>query len=334
MLYLSYNEIHTTITQKLMARGCSEENARRVATVATDNTLEGVGSHGVNRVRRLLLGLDNGTVDGNALAERCGGFGGFEQWDGNLGIGILNALTCTDRAIELAREHGIGCVALRNTTHWFRGGTYGWRIAEAGMVGMAFTTSKANMVYYGTREPLLGTVPFVLAVPRKEGPVVTDVSMAEYSFGKLEAAYLAGEALPTDGGYDQDGNISRDPMKVMKANHVLPMGRWKGSALALAMDLCSAALSLGNTSADDRKNVGDAHSVSQTYIAIHSRAINSAEAEEEILNRTLAAIAEASPAPGHKGVRYPGESALEKRRAGPNEPIAIAESVWAGIMEA
>ena len=49
-------------------------------------------------------------------------FGGIEQWSGNLGPGILNALHATETVMKLAKQHGIGCVALRNTNHWMRGG--------------------------------------------------------------------------------------------------------------------------------------------------------------------------------------------------------------------
>lgn len=56
--------------------------------------------------------------------------GAWEQWDGHLGPGPLNAFTSMERALALAREHGLGCIALRNTNHWIRGGSYGWHAAE------------------------------------------------------------------------------------------------------------------------------------------------------------------------------------------------------------
>ncbi|STM18251.1 2,3-diketo-l-gulonate reductase [Escherichia coli] len=44
-----------------------------------------------------------------------------------------------DRAIELAADHGIGLVALRNANHWMRGGSYGWQAAEKGYIGICWT---------------------------------------------------------------------------------------------------------------------------------------------------------------------------------------------------
>jgi 3-dehydro-L-gulonate 2-dehydrogenase len=48
------------------------------------------------------------------------------------------------RAIALAREHGIGCVALANTNHWMRGGSYGWQAANAGLIGVCWTKLEAG----------------------------------------------------------------------------------------------------------------------------------------------------------------------------------------------
>ena len=38
--------------------------------------------------------------------------GAIERWDGHRGFGPLNAKRAMDRACELAKENGIGCVAL------------------------------------------------------------------------------------------------------------------------------------------------------------------------------------------------------------------------------
>jgi LDH2 family malate/lactate/ureidoglycolate dehydrogenase len=57
----------------------------------------------------------------------------IEIWDGNSGAGMYNATRAMNRAIELAKSNGIGCLAMKNTNHWMRGGTYGWQAADAGL---------------------------------------------------------------------------------------------------------------------------------------------------------------------------------------------------------
>lgn len=56
-----------------------------------------------------------------------------------------------DRAIELASDHGIGPVALRNANHWMRGGSYGWQAAEKGYIGICWTNSIAVMPPWGRK---------------------------------------------------------------------------------------------------------------------------------------------------------------------------------------
>lgn len=333
MLRIKYEDAVKTMEGKLIAHGVEEGRARLVAETAAGISLDGIYSHGINRFKRLVLSIDSGICDPKAVPECAAGFGGFERWEGNHGIGIINAMACTDRAIELAREHGVACVTLRNTNHWFRGGSYGWRIAEAGMIGIVFTNTKSNMVYHGTLDRVLGTTPLVIALPRSEGPVVADVSLGEYSYGKLQLADLAGKQMPKPAGYDSNDNISTDPMAVMKEARLLPLGEYKGSAINLLLDLIASSTSLGNSACDVRDIPGDENSVSQTFIAINSRAVNSPEAEEEISNRLLSHLLNARPAPGFSAPRYPGQNVLKVRAENTELGIPVDESIWQAILD-
>jgi len=84
-----------------------------------------------------------------------------------MGIGITNALFASNRAMELAKEHGIGCVALRNTTHWMRGGTYAWKMAEAGFVGISWINGESCMPLWGSDETGVGNNPFCMAISER-----------------------------------------------------------------------------------------------------------------------------------------------------------------------
>lgn len=61
----------------------------------------------------------------------------IEIYDGGRAPGILNAIFSTDRAIQMASQQRVGIVALRNTTHWMRGGAYGWRAADHGYAAIS-----------------------------------------------------------------------------------------------------------------------------------------------------------------------------------------------------
>jgi 3-dehydro-L-gulonate 2-dehydrogenase len=167
-------------------------------------TESGVYSHGVNRFPRFIQQLDNGDIIPEAKPQRVTSLGAIEQWDAQRSIGNLTAKKMMDRAIELASDHGIGLVALRNANHWMRGGSYGWQAAEKGYIGICWTNSIAVMPPWGAKECRIGTNPLIVAIPSTPITMV-DMSMSMFSYGMLEVNRLAGRELPVDGGFDDEG---------------------------------------------------------------------------------------------------------------------------------
>ena len=163
----------------------TDEKAGFLAKVYAENTLDGVNSHGINRVPLFIDYIKKGVVNIEAEAEQASVFGSIERWEGHLGPGIVNATKCTSRAVELAKIHGMGLVALRNTNHWMRGGTYGWQAAEAGCIAILFTNTTPNMPAWGGKDSRLGNNPFIVSIPRAEGHVVLDMAISQFAFGKV-----------------------------------------------------------------------------------------------------------------------------------------------------
>ena len=133
----------------------------------------GVYSHGLNRFNGFLKSMspdaDGVPININATPELVSSFGVMEQYDGCMGVGPYNAHFSMGRAIELAQKHGIGCVSLRNTNHWQRGGAYGLQAAESGMIGICWTNTTGNMPPWGSAQVKIGNNPIVFCVPRANG---------------------------------------------------------------------------------------------------------------------------------------------------------------------
>ena len=115
---LTFDEIKSEIKRVLVKYGMSEEKAETCARIHTETTYDGVYSHGTNRVARFVNYIQKGWVDVNAEPSLEREFGALRVYNGNMGPGVLNALYCADRAMELADQYGIGMVGIRNTTHW------------------------------------------------------------------------------------------------------------------------------------------------------------------------------------------------------------------------
>lgn len=152
-----YETVKSTVTQAFLNLGLSQEKAEKCAEIHTESSLEGIESHGLNRVPRFAEYVQKGWVDINAEPELVGAKGAVENYDGHLGIGTLNATFCMDRAVALAKEHGIGCVALKNTTHWMRGGSYACRLPRPVSSVLAGPTPRAACPCGAPKSPASAT---------------------------------------------------------------------------------------------------------------------------------------------------------------------------------
>jgi len=188
IVIVSPDEMLNTFKQVLIKNGFTETKAEQCAGIFTGSSIDGVYTHGVNRFATFVSYIQKGYVKPGAEPSLKNSLGNIEQWDGNLGPGPLNAITATERAMQLSHEHGMGCVALSNTNHWMRGGTFGWHAAKRGYAFIGFTNTIANMPVWGGIDRKLGNNPLVIAIPYKEEAIVLDMAMSQYSYGALQQA--------------------------------------------------------------------------------------------------------------------------------------------------
>lgn len=331
-LRIPYETMKETVYQVMINLGLSEEKARICAEIHTQSSRDGVESHGLNRVPRFAEYVQKGWINIAGEPELKMHRGTVENYDGNLGIGITNAIFCADRAVELAKEHGIGCVTLRNSTHWMRGGTYAWRMAEAGYLGMSWINTESCMPLWGSDEPSVGNNPFCVAIPRADGPVVLDMAMSQYAYGKLGVYRLAGKELPYPGGFDKEGNLTCDPGAIEDSKRVLPVGYWKGSGMAIALDMAAALMAGGFSGTDmDGANKGSCTGCCQIFIAYDPYLTGTKEEIQGMLNKRVAAAGAAHPVKDGTTVTCPGERTLQTRSRSMAEGVQVDETVWAQI---
>ncbi len=322
---VSYNQLFALLSDILIQVGLKQHDAEVCAGIFTDNTRDGISSHGVNRFPRFVSQISNGIIQIDNKPEQIGGFGGVERWDGRHGIGPLNACFCIDRAMALAEEHGIGAVALRNTTHWMRGGTYGLRAAERGFYAICWTNTMPNMPPWGATRKLIGNNPIVFALPGEDHPYVLDMAVSQYSYGKLETLRTSGEKLPYPGGFDQSGTLTTDPDAILKTERILPAGMWKGAGLSMILDLFAATLSLGSPTIDIPRKEDNA---SQMFIALHpGTEEHDQKAMRDIMKRSVTRTKEVCAEFGEE-VHFPGEGVFARRKQSDAEGIFVHPDIW------
>jgi 3-dehydro-L-gulonate 2-dehydrogenase len=323
MLRIPFAELSSSLAGILVRIGFEPNRAEHCARLFAETTRDGVYSHGIERFPRFLDTIRIGSVDIHATPERVQQFSALERWDGRRGPGNLNAWTAMARAIELSGDHGIGCVALANTNHWMRGGSYGWQAADAGVIGLCWTNTLANLPPWGSSVAALGNNPLIIAVPRPAGHVVLDMAMSQFSYGALATYQQKGELLPVDGGFDAEGHLTRDPAAIEASQRPLPIGYWKGSGLAMMLDMVAALLSGGLAThqipIDPVKETG----LSQVFLALSLAKLQPAEESA----RAADAIVESLLASG-ASVRYPGRQVLKTRAENLALGLPVREELW------
>ncbi len=328
---IPFEELQEKLTGILVRMGFTAERATTCARLFVETTCDGVYTHGVARFPRFVAMIRNGNIDIAAEPEVKSRFGAVERWDGRRGPGNLNAHAAMARAMELARAHGVGCISMGNTNHWMRGGSYGWQAAEAGMVGICWTNTMPNLPPWGGLEPVIGNNPLVIGVPRAEGAVVLDMAMSQFSYGALESYRRRGELLPVDGGFDEHGNLTRDPGAIERSLRPLPVGYWKGSGLSIVLDMMAAMLALGRAThqvaADSLQEAG----VSQMFVAMHPEAFGQNDGGRGIVDEVVASLHHCRPAKEGSPVRYPGEKTLAVRAENRRLGIPVDPELWEQI---
>ncbi len=328
---INIEELKSQFKRVLLKEGFNDKQAELLSQVFAENNLSGKESHGLNRFPGFIDSVRKGFVKKNVEPEKFSGLNAVEQWDGKSGAGPVNAVLCTERAIELAKEFGLGCVALRNTNHWMCGGTYGWKAAEAGFALISWTNAIPLMPPWGSDEPKLGNNPLVIAIPREEGHIVLDIAMTQYSYGQLEMLKLRNKNTEFDAGFDSQGHLTKDPSEVIKTKRALPIGLWKGSGLSLVLDLLATVLSGGNSAYQIGAQKVETN-VSQIFIAFD---ISSPEIKEhalKIINETLEDL-HSSKQINKSMIYYPGETSGRKKKEYLKDGIPLNPAQWKQLLE-
>ncbi|QCR24141.1 3-dehydro-L-gulonate 2-dehydrogenase [Pontibacter sp. SGAir0037] len=324
---ISFEQLTSEFKRVLLKLNFSEERAALCARIFAENSRDGVYSHGLNRFPVFVQAVKDGLIAIDAEPAAVSRNGVVETWDGHLAPGMYTATRAMERAIALAKENGMGCVAVKNTNHWMRGGTYGWQAAAAGCIGICATNSIANMPPWGGTEARLGNNPLVIAIPRQKGSVVLDMAISQFSYGKLQEYDLQGKELPFEGGYDEHGNLTKDPAQIRASERPLPIGYWKGSGLSLVLDVLVASLS-GGRSVEQITQAGAEAGVSQFFLCIDASKLDDAVADAIIAYTKSSALTDKDGE-----IRYPGESSLAKRHQHEQEGIPVNEEIWQQVQE-
>lgn len=326
----SYRKIQDLLEQILLKHGFTGRRAELCARLFAETSLDGIYSHGLNRFPLFIENVRKGVIRPDKEPSLLRSVHHFEKWDGNLGPGNLNAWFCMDRAVNLARDHGTGIVSLRNTNHWLRGGTYGLQAASRNCIGICATNTKPNMPPWGGRKVTIGNNPFILAVPYDPYPVLLDMAMSQFSYGKMELYSQQGKQFPYPAGFNKNFALTRDPDEILASELALPMGYWKGSGLAVMIDMLVAVLS-GGLATRDIGELEEETALSQLFLAMDLEHLSGPESSRGVIQKIIDSVTGCDPVVPGDQVHYPGHQTWLRRMENEKEGIPVPEDLWEKI---
>ena len=175
----------------------------------------------------------------------------------------------------------------------------------------------------------VGNNPLCIGIPRDGSPVVLDMAMSQYAYGKLGVYELAGKQTEYPCGFDEEGKMTYDPGAVLKTKRIMPTGYWKGSGLALALDLAGTMMSCGKCTHEiSEPRDGSCGGCSQIFITYDPNLFGD---YDEVLKKTearVAAVNAAHPSDPSRPVQWPGEGTAKRRAKSKERGVTANEKVW------
>jgi LDH2 family malate/lactate/ureidoglycolate dehydrogenase len=162
--------------------------------------------------------------------------------NGNKNNGMVILKRAVEVAISKAKSNHIsivGCTNYASATgalgYWAR------EIANQGCIGIVMAQCPEMMAPFGSYEPIFGTNPIAIGIPTKPRSQVLDMATSAAAYYALVTAKEEGKTIPDDVAYDANGHPTTDPAEAMRGALRVFDRSFKGSHLALMVELLAGA---------------------------------------------------------------------------------------------
>ena len=258
---LTLDEIFDLSKKTLLANGCDAETASILSDLIMKAERDGSLSHGLFRLPAYVSGLKSGKINGKGKPEVKIISPSVIRVLGNNCLAPVVLNKGVPELIKAAKENGIAVLAITNSHHMAAMWPETEMIAEQGLVAFACTSYKPMVAPAGAKKALFGTNPISFAWPRPgKTPVVYDMATASMAMGEVQVAKREGHKVPLGTGLNKEGKETTDPGEIADGGVLLPFGGYKGSGIAMMVELLAGALVGDNfsyeTAAKDNKDGG------------------------------------------------------------------------------
>jgi len=299
---LSIDVLTALAARALKRAGASKAASEAAARALVTAEMEGLSGHGLSRVALYVQHLKEGRVAGKAKPRMVKKQGASCLVDAAGGLAYVACAMAVKEAVKRAKRHGIAFAGVTNSHHFGAAAYHLAPMAQAGLIGLAFSNSPAAINAWGGKKAFYGTNPIAAIFPRRNAePVVVDLALTEVVRGKIMVYAKEGKPIPIGWAVDKDGNPTTDS-KAALTGSLAAIGGMKGTMLALMVEvlcvaLTGAAFSFEN---DSYFEPGNKPRIGHAILAIDPEAFAGADAYYSRLEAMISAMLDDA------GVRLPG----------------------------
>ena len=143
---------------------------------------------------------------------------------------------------------------------------------------------------------------------------------------------MRGESLPVEGGFDSEGHLTRNPEAIEVSRRPLPIGYWKGSGLALMLDLIAGMLSGGSTTHQIAPEPVKETRLSQVFLAVDPAFAAGGASPAQIADQVIMELQRQAHAAG-EDLRYPGQRVMQVRQESLEKGVPVEPAIWRQVQE-
>ncbi len=218
IVWMPFDQLEAFMVDVFKGLGVPGDEARVCADVLIGADKRGIDSHGVGRLKLIYYDrVRKGTQSPVTEFEIVRDVKATAVVDGHNGMGMVVGRRCMEMAIEKAKQHGLGMVVARNSTHYGFAAYYPLMAAQEGMVGLSGTNARPSQAPTFGVENMLGTNPLVWAFPTDEAfPFTNDYATSVIQRGKIEQWAREGKDCPEGLVIDRAGRSTTDSVQILK----------------------------------------------------------------------------------------------------------------------
>lgn len=315
------------------SRGLSKRDSGIISNCLVHANLRGTDSHGVLRVPHYIQRVQAGSINpkgkiiitrtgpATAMVDGCDAFGHVANWD------------AMNTAIDIARESGVGLVAVNHSNHCGALSFYAQQAIDAEMIGLVFTQTDKGVVPFGGRVPFFGTNPLCFGVPSSSGvPIILDMATSTVAAGHIFKARIENKPIPSSWALDTDGKPTTDPHK---AAYWTPAAGAKGYGLGVIVDLFTGILAGGTFGPHVAVMYGDIEkkrNLCHLVGAIDFKRFGGGSTFLDHVTQLMSELHEQPTAEGFIRVLAPGEPEYYRSIERSQNGIPLEEKVWADLL--